>query len=501
MKPTRIDHDVYQSFVLEQLDRHYSGGILLLLKSQWPLIAKRWLTDLSAITTLLQPLYGDQGGPPRDPDSMLRSYLLNVLVRPELPPTKWVDELRTVPLYAVLSGFEPRDTPGVGTHYDFFHRLWAAPTDNLKPRLKKKTKSTKKKKGKKKGEKAPTATPGRVQRLVNWMMRHFDKPTSLPSDRLFDFIQSQFLGVSAKLGLLGDPASMSVAGDGTPVHTTAYLRSKSVCDCRAQGLATCSHPRLYTQPDCDTGWDSSRERHFNGYHLYMLTAAGSPHDLPLYPRLHPAFRHDAVSFVLSTIEFKQCFSLGTVDKMLFDAAHDAEAIYLLLDHQQIEPFIDLSARSKKNTSTDSDISISPLGVPVCPIGKEMKPNGYDHTQNRQKWRCPLACGSKNTCTTPCSKAKYGRTYHTFHKDNLRMFPKTSRQSEQWKSIYKRRTTVERSNKREKVDYKLEAVRHRSTKMWTIRLYAIMMCQHMDAWYIHCEPELKELKQRLFPAVA
>lgn len=82
-----------------------------------------------------------------------------------------------------------------------------------------------------------------------------------------------------------------------------------------------------------------------------------------------------------------------------------------------------------------------------------------------------------------------------------MFPKTSRQSEQWKSIYKRRTTVERSNKREKVDYKLEAVRHRSTKMWTIRLYAIMMCQHMDAWYIHCEPELKELKQRLFPAVA
>jgi hypothetical protein len=156
-------------------------------------------------------------------------------------------------------------------------------------------------------------------------------------------------------------------------------------------------------------------------------------------------------------------------------------------------------RSKKNTATDSDISISPQGIPICPI--EMKPNGFDNTQNRQKWRCPLACGSKVSCPSPCSKAKYGRTFHTFHKDNLRMVPKISRQSEQWKLIYKRRTTVERSNKREKIDYKLEAVHHRSTKMWYIRLYSILMCQHMDAWFNHREKELLDLKQRVFPVVA
>ncbi|GKU78752.1 hypothetical protein [Paenibacillus sp. L3-i20] len=38
---------------------------------------------------------------------------------------------------------------------------------------------------------------------------------------------------------------------------------------------------------------------------------------------------------MSTVEFKQCFTLGTVDKMLLDAAHDAEAIYLLLDQAAI----------------------------------------------------------------------------------------------------------------------------------------------------------------------
>jgi len=87
---------------------------------------------------------------------------------------------------------------------------------------------------------------------------------------------------------------------------------------------------------------------------------------------------------MSTVEFKQRFTLGTVRKMLLDAAHDAAAIYLPLDHQKIEPFIDLNNRSKKNTATDSDIQISLTGIPICPMGKEMRPNGYDKSQNRRK---------------------------------------------------------------------------------------------------------------------
>lgn len=85
------------------------------------------------------------------------------------------------------------------------------------------------------------------------------------------------------------------------------------------------------------------------------------------------------------------------------------------------------------------------------------------------------------CETPCSPAKYGRTVHTQLKDNPRIFNIPSRDSEVWKREYARRTSVERSNKREKQDYKLEDGRHRSSKMWYCRLYGIMMLQHLDAW--------------------
>ncbi|MCZ8513862.1 hypothetical protein O9H85_15760 [Paenibacillus filicis] len=344
MKPVYVSHSAYQSFVLQQLRQHYSGGILVLVNSDWPLILRCLITDLSFTATYLRDYYDLRGPAPRDPASMLRSYLLFLMTNPEIGLTKWVDELYRVPLYAILSGFEPGDIPGVGTFYDVLSRFWAADENHLKP--KKKPKKRKPKKGKK-GEKAPTTSPGKVQRLVNRYLKYGASRKDQPFDRLMEFFQSQILAVSAQLGLLGDPSALDVAGDGTPLQTAAYTRSKSTCTCSAQGLANCNHPRLYSQPDCDSGWDSARERYFNGYHLYMLTAANSKHDLPLYPRLQPASRHDAVSFVVSSIEFSQRFTLGTLDKMLLDAAHDAGAIYDLLQHQQIEPFIDLNVRGTR----------------------------------------------------------------------------------------------------------------------------------------------------------
>lgn len=500
MKPLLVSHESYQNFVLDQLQKHYSGGILTLRSNDWPVITKFWITDLSFVTTWLSDTYSLMGPAPRDPSSMLRSYLLFLSTNPTIGITKWVDELYRVPLYAILSGFEPGDIPGVGTFYDFFQRLWNQEKENIKPKIQRKRKKKKKKKLKK-GEKQAPKDPGVVAKLVKRFIRYGSEKRLLPGDRLFDFFQSQFLSVSAQLGLMGDLDSLSAAGDGTPLETSRYPRSKPTCYCSAQGITKCNHPRLYSQPDCNSGWDSSREKYFNGYHLYMISASDSPYDLPLYPRLQPASRHDAVSFVASSIEFSQRFALGTIDRLLLDAAHDAEAIYELLLHQKIEPFIDLNPRTKKNYSTESDIQISPKGIPICPIGKEMKPNGYDASQNRQKWRCPLACGTKNTCKNPCSTAKYGRTFHTFAKDNPRLFPKTPRSSDEWKLIYKRRTSVERSNKREKIDYHLEEGRHRSTKMWSIRIYGIMMCQHIDAWYAHRREELKELEQIIFSKVS
>ena len=50
------------------------------------------------------------------------------------------------------------------------------------------------------------------------------------------------------------------------------------------------------------------------------------------------------------------------------------------------------------------------------------------------------------------------------KDNPRLINFPLRDSEEWKKEFNARTSVERSNKREKIDFKLESGKHRSSKM-------------------------------------
>ena len=77
------------------------------------------------------------------------------------------------------------------------------------------------------------------------------------------------------------------------------------------------------------------------------------------------------------------------------------------------------------------------------------------------------------------------------KDNPRLFNIPSRDSAAWKLKFNAKTSAERSNKREKLDFKLEDGRHRSTKMWYRRLYHILMLQHLDAWDMPFESSLRK----------
>src|SRR5699024_5888118 len=77
---------------------------------------------------------------------------------------KWVEALKTNSLYAILSGFDPDSTPGVGTFYDFFNRLWLAPSLHLMKKKKRKIKKPKKK-GKKNQKMAPK-NPRIIEKLM-----------------------------------------------------------------------------------------------------------------------------------------------------------------------------------------------------------------------------------------------------------------------------------------------------------------------------------------------
>ena len=63
-------------------------------------------------------------------------------------------------------------------------------------------------------------------------------------------------------------------------------------------------------------------------------------------------------------------------------------------------------------------------------------------------------------------------------------------------MYKRRTSIERANKREKVDDKLKAGRYRSTQMGSMRLYGLMIGQHVDTWYTHEQKQWDLLKETI-----
>jgi len=391
--------------------------------------------------------------------------------------TAWSAVLKTNPLYAIVSGFHFGDTPGVGTFYDFFDRLWLSEKDNLQPRLRLPKKATK---PSKKGAKAEAVERVTVEDLIN---RFTAEPisTDQPYSLLFDIYKDQFLDVSVENGLI-DPHGLSLAGDGMPVYTSARERKKRVCNCHVNGVNDCLCLRSFSQPDCDIGWDSSRDCFYSGYDLYSFTASDSVNDLPVFPLFHPASRHDSHAFVYSFFTMGAFLPEFRILKLLLDSAHDAMPVYEYCRTNGIVPFIDLNEKRGVKLMYKDDFVVGGDGVPVCLAGLKMRHDGSDKKMRRLKFRCPLTSRKYGcSCDNPCSDSKFGRTVHLQTKDNPRIFNIPSRDSVEWRDEYKNRTSAERCNKRMKIDFQLESGNHRSSKMWYCRLYCIAMLQHLNAW--------------------
>jgi hypothetical protein len=231
-------------------------------------------------------------------------------------------------------------------------------------------------------------------------------------------------------------------------------------------------------------WDSSKKHFYSGYHLYNFSIANSHSDLPIFAFLNPASRHDLMGFVHAWFTMKQILPSINVNNLLLDAAHDAMVIYEYCREINVLPFIDLNVKKGVNSKHKEKFIIDKDGIPICPTGHKMKSNGIEKAKYRAKFRCPKTSRSKGCfCDNPCSNAKFGLNIHLATKDNPRLINIPSRSSKEWKEEYKKRTSVERTIKRQKIDYHLEKGNHRSSKMWYSRLYAIMMLQHLDAWFV------------------
>ena len=125
-------HAAYQDTFVSDFLKFYPNPFVL-PKSTWDYIVQFWYLDLSLTDSIMQECYSVFGPEPRLPSCMLRSYLLALKLK-VTSITVWCRMLRETPLYAILSGFPFGDTPGVGTFYDFFSRIWQNDSNNLSPK-------------------------------------------------------------------------------------------------------------------------------------------------------------------------------------------------------------------------------------------------------------------------------------------------------------------------------------------------------------------------------
>ena len=472
-------HAAYQKQLISQIREYYPNSVLDFDLNTWEIIERFYSLDLSCVDKIMQDRYSVYGPKPRLPSDMLRSYLLSMKFK-VTSLTSWVNALRQNHLYAILSGFSVGDTPGIGTFYDFLKRLWMSDDNNIAPSSH--PPKEKPKRPSKKGEKAAPVEKITVGELLDQF--EINPPKDFDAaGRLFDIFKSVFLDKSVSNGLVSLD-KLAVSGDGTPVYTGVTERKTRTCKCLENGIRDCKCDRIYHQPDCNIGWDSHRNRHYFGYDLYMLTASDSENDLPVFPFLGPASRHDSHGFLYNWFSMKQYLPEAHVNKVLLDSAHDAMAYYKYFRKLKIKAFIDLNGKGGRPVYKGI-FTINDDGIPLCREGVPMRRDGTESAKGRTKFKCPrisfVGGSPKCTCENPCSDARYGRTVHLVAKDNPRLFNDPPRSSRKWKKEYNARTSSERCNKREKIDYKLEDGRHRSTKMWYCRLFAIMMCQHLDAW--------------------
>ena len=149
--------------------------------------------------------------------------LISILVSVEFKITsytRFAADLKENHLHAIISGFEAGDTPGVGTFYDFHKRLWLSESKNLSNV----NHPPKEKPQKPKGKEEKAAPVEKI--TVEDLFRQFEEnpPSDMaPSAKLWNIFNTFFLQNSVAQNLIS-LKDLALAGDGTPVYTSAQER-------------------------------------------------------------------------------------------------------------------------------------------------------------------------------------------------------------------------------------------------------------------------------------
>lgn len=456
--------------------------------------------DLGPALDIVRRCYATRprGQKPHDPLAMLRACLLMVLsgeVRVDL----FVERARAQPLLCVLAGFEPGHFPGVGTFYDFFHRIadgdpalftgGHTERPSVSQRRRARTPRPRASSAAKKRDQLDGEAKTRTQALVDELLARKDHP--LPDDfteRLGRLLLEVAVVASAQRGLLGKTDKLIACGDGSVLRTGANGQGRRVCACSRYERCDC--PRLYADGDARWGYDSHRKCYFFGHHFWELTCCSQGHDLPLALSLEAgnASDHTQGPATLDAAIKRLAGHSLRIDILVEDAGHDSQAKHNYLRAHGISPVIPLAGTAPAFLP-GTDIALSTRGVPQCQAGVEMVKNGSAGA-GRQVWMCAVKAGRCQTCPLAASDTpdwvcdpdtRHGPTHNIDAREHSRLLPPIARNTRSYARHYRLRGGSERSNSVKKVKFKLEAARHRLATLWHIRLTLMAILQHAMAW--------------------
>jgi transposase len=180
-----------------------------------------------------------------------------------------------------------------------------------------------------------------------------------------------------------------------------------------------------------------------GYKLHIVADADS--ELPLSILVTPANKYDSeVAVELLDKSIKHHNTIGKPKTVIADAGYDSINNFNHITHQMLcQPIIALNNRGSYAPPEGLNEEMNP----ICSMGYPLVYWGKDG--DYLKYRCPHACG-KVICpqgTKWCSNSDYGYCLKINYKSENRYYTYPPRHTDQYKSLFNKRTSIERVNSR------------------------------------------------------
>jgi hypothetical protein len=429
--------------------------------------------NLDPSIELLNPLYSPtQRVPYRDPTCMLRSLILMTCLR-NTSITKWVRTTRSQPLLAVFMGFDPKDTPGIGTYYDFMKRLIDGPYQKpCEHRVRKSDYFSRPHLRNLQNEKAhrkeePEIYHSQSERVAAELLASDQKPRPNGLSKILEDLLIRLAVVpTVQQGFLHNLHDLVVSGDGSILQTAASPNGRPTCDCRSQGIYRCDHDRSYTTPTAKWCYDAHRDCLLFGDRYYHLVVHQNGHDFPLLTIMPGG---DESDFTLSLKAFDRFLKAARengidmrVGVFCGDGHHDSYAHYLYFEKKNVSPVIPLSERSKKafpHLLDDRGIQLDTDGTPLCPEGLRMRHHQYNENKRIHVYTCPVKRITHRNGRSPyvkhldeCPKgvdcapaSSLGPLVYIKSQTDPRLYPPIPRDSKRFRQIMNQRSSTERCN--------------------------------------------------------